>query len=128
MDTNAILICLRENKLRKKRVDKNQKSVVSELRELGFTVGHTHVVGKGFPDFTVGFKNLNLLVELKSKNGKLTNDEKEFHDKYTGYVSVAFNSTDVINDYIKYLTIIKKDMEHLEKGLYAIRDRHNKSE
>jgi hypothetical protein len=34
----------------KKRTDRNQAEIVKALRQVGASVGHTHEVGKGFPD------------------------------------------------------------------------------
>ena len=47
------------------RVDANQKKIVSQLREIGCSVLHTHQLGKGAPDIIVGYNNLNYLVEIK---------------------------------------------------------------
>lgn len=89
-----------------KRVDKNQKKVVGELRDLGFSVGLTYTVGKGFPDFLVGFYGYNMLVELKSGNGKLTKDEQDFISKYNGYVSIAYSTHDVVSDFLEMTCLL----------------------
>ena len=89
--------------MRYPKVDKNQKQVVKELRGLGFSVALTHMVHKGFPDFVVGFHGLNILVELKSKNGTLTKQESEFIDSYKGEVTVAYSTNDVINGFLEFV-------------------------
>lgn len=87
-----------------KKVDKNQSQVVKELRELGFSVELTHIVGKGFPDFIVGFGDIfTIPVELKSDKGTLTDDEKIFHERYQGYIIVAYNTDDVLNGIVEFL-------------------------
>lgn len=89
--------------MRKARVDKNQPQVTKELRDLGFSVALSHVVGKGYPDFCVGYGGYNLFVELKSKGGKLTKDEIDFHEKYKGKVIVAFNTKEVVEGFVNYV-------------------------
>lgn len=96
---------------KRKRVDKNQKQVVEELRAMGLTVAHTYTIGSGFPDFVVGYRGYNILVELKSDKGTLTTDETEFHNNFDGHIVVAFNSQDVIKsllEYIKWLDSFNK--------------------
>lgn len=86
-----------------RRIDKNQTEIVANLRDLGFSVGHTHAVGRGFPDISVGFMNLNLLVEIKSTGGTLTNDEEKFIETYKGEVKIAFSTLDVIEGFLEYV-------------------------
>ncbi len=68
------------------KVDANQPEIVKRLRRItGMSVGLTHRVGKGFPDFVVGFQGQTELIELKfSDKDKLTFKEQEFHDAWTG--------------------------------------------
>lgn len=71
------------------RVDSNQPEVVAAIRKLGATVAHTHTIGKGFPDICVGHGGLTMLAEIKDGSKpqsaqKLTEDEQEWHDKWTG--------------------------------------------
>lgn len=80
-----------------KRVDKNQKLVVKQLRKLGYSVLITSSLGKGFPDFIIGFNNLfSVPVELKSEGGTLTKDEKDLHDSYKGYIIVAYSLEEIL--------------------------------
>tara|TARA_R110002020_G_scaffold43184_3_gene125841 strand:- start:801 stop:1091 length:291 start_codon:yes stop_codon:yes gene_type:complete len=76
------------------RVDSNQKKIVSQLRELGCSVLHTHQLGKGAPDIIVGFKGKNYLIELKDgdkplSQQKLTIDEIKFQADWQGQYSVV---------------------------------------
>ena len=49
------------------RSDDNQAGIVADLRRIpGCSVAITSAVGKGFPDFVVGFRGSNFLVELKN--------------------------------------------------------------
>ena len=89
--------------MRYPKVDKNQKQVVKELRELGFSVALTHMVHKGFPDFVVGFHGLNILIELKSENGTLTKDETVFINTHKGKVIVAYSTLDVVDGFLSFV-------------------------
>jgi len=84
-----------------KRVDANQKEVVEGLRDVGATVAHIHMVGKGMPDLICGFRKTNYLIEIKDGNKppskrKLTPDEKEWHEKWKGQVSIAYSLDDAL--------------------------------
>lgn len=50
-----------------KRIDKNQPTVVKAFRSAGASVGHTHAVGKGFPDIVVGLEGLTLVGNYSKK-------------------------------------------------------------
>ena len=69
---------------RVRKVDKNQPEIVRGLRELGYSVRHTHIIGEGFPDIVIGRNGMNLLVEIKQAGEWLTPDEREFFDTWRG--------------------------------------------
>ncbi len=80
------------------RVDANQKKIVSQLREIGCSVLHTHQLGKGAPDIIVGFKGKKYLFEIKDGDKplyqqKLTVDEIKFQAEWQGEYHVV-NSID----------------------------------
>lgn len=85
----------------KAKVDANQNKVVKSLRGIpGVTVAITSQLGKGFPDFIVGYKGFNWMIELKDGNKppsarELTPDEVEFIQAWKGQVNVC-NSFDEI--------------------------------
>jgi hypothetical protein len=75
-----------------KRVDANQREIVSALRGIGASVCDLHELGKGCPDLLVGFRGFNLLLEVKNIEGggdKLTDAEAEFHAGWRGQVQVV---------------------------------------
>lgn len=76
-----------------KRIDNNQPEIVRMLREVGASVAHTHMVGKGFPDIVVGFRGKSYLMEIKDGNKNLTLDERQWHDEWRGQVFIV-RSTD----------------------------------
>jgi Holliday junction resolvase len=79
--------------------DANQKQIVRELRAAGFTVRHTHTIGKGFPDLVVGKNGMNLLVEVKRAGKTLTADEREFFETWQGHVIIATCAEDVVDTF-----------------------------
>ena len=94
-----------------KRVDDNQKEIVKWFREFGFSVAHTHTIGKGFPDIVVAKYGITFLVEIKDGSKppsaqKLTEDEEKFHKEWKGVIKIIRNLEDVIalNKHIEYLS------------------------
>lgn len=84
-----------------KKVDSNQRLLVEQMRQLGMTVSHTHMIGKGFPDVVVGYRGRNYLFEIKNplqapSKRKLTQDEIIWHDRWRGQVSVVESIDDVL--------------------------------
>ena len=72
------------------RVDKNQREIVDGLRSIGCSVLLLNKVKGGCPDILVGFdKRYNILMEIKSENGKLNEAEKDFIDNWNGVVFVV---------------------------------------
>lgn len=87
-----------------KKIDANQNQVVKQLRQLGFSVRITSMVGKGFPDLVVGLNGKTVLVELKDENKppsarKLTPDEIEFFDNWKGKAIVAHNIEEIVKHF-----------------------------
>lgn len=72
-----------------KRVDANQAEIVKALRKFGCTVQCLHNVGHGCPDLVVGYKGINILMEIKVGDAKLTTQEQEWHGKWAGDVVIA---------------------------------------
>lgn len=77
--------------MRAYRTDKNQKDIVNGLRRVGYVVQHLHSVGAGCPDILVGAEGLNILIEIKDGDGKLTPDQVVWHAVWKGQVSIARN-------------------------------------
>ena len=60
---------------RPSRVDANQAEIVAAFRAAGATVLHLHSIGHGCPDLLVGYQGRNLLVEVKTADGKLDGEK-----------------------------------------------------
>jgi len=76
---------------RARRIDNNQVDVVAALRGVGASVLHLHAIGKGAPDILVGFRGINVLIEIKSAKGTMTPDESAFVSGWLGQVCVAYS-------------------------------------
>ena len=80
-----------------KRADTNQAAIVLELRKLGYSVQHLHTVGGGCPDIVVGHDGRNWLFEIKTRGGRLTQDEMIFHEVWRGQVNVIYRVEDALD-------------------------------
>lgn len=84
------------------RTDANQTAIVNALRAIGCTVFPLHMVGGGFPDIIVGYRGINVLLEIKDGNKppskrQLTPDEVAFFEIWQGCVRVAESPEEAIN-------------------------------
>lgn len=98
--------------MRAKRVDQNQKSIVTALREAGCNVFVTSMVGGGFPDLCVSYRNRTYLVEVKdgskwASHQKLTLKEQEFHDTWQDHVYII-NSIKGVEIFMHSITCLTK--------------------
>ena len=75
--------------MRAKRTDKNQASIVADLREAGIQVIVTNM-GDNYPDLMCA-RYQWVLVEIKQPDGNLKRGQLEFLRDARGYVGVATN-------------------------------------
>jgi hypothetical protein len=78
------------------KVDANQREVVAALRGANASVQLLHAVGEGCPDLLVGYKGLNMLLEVKDGSKppsaqKLTPQQEIWHRDWRGH-RVVVNS------------------------------------
>ncbi len=76
------------------RTDGNHTAVVSALAAAGMKPVSTAAMGKGFPDVAVGFRGINVFLEIKdgekiASKKQLTVKEREFHDTWPGQIAVV---------------------------------------
>ncbi len=64
--------------------DANHAAIRDALRQAGASVFDTADLGGGFPDLVVGWRGVNLLLEVKMITGKLTDDEIDFAAAWNG--------------------------------------------
>jgi hypothetical protein len=79
-----------------RRVDKNQVAIVKVLRDLGASVQCLHIIGHGCPDLAIGWRGVNLLVEVKNGNADLTPDERDWHADWRGQVAIVRTVADAL--------------------------------
>lgn len=76
-----------------KRKDSNTDDIMIAILEAGWSYLDTHDYGYGFPDCIAYkfFGNLpvSVLIEIKTKTGKLTKAEEQFHYRYDGLVHIC---------------------------------------
>jgi hypothetical protein len=82
-----------------RRVDANHSEIVATLRKAGATVLDLSRLGSGAPDIAIGYGRLTMLAEIKDGSKKpsarrLTDDEREWHDTWTGCVRLLLNEQD----------------------------------
>ena len=83
------------------RTDANQAAIVRALESLGCTVQSLAAVGGGVPDLLIGWRGLNLLLEVKDggkppSERKLTPDQVRWHRDWRGQVAVVETVDDAI--------------------------------
>jgi Holliday junction resolvase len=76
------------------RVDDNHAGIVAGLRQMGCSVLSLAPIGRGCPDMLVGFRGVNLLIEVKDgakspSRRELTPDEVEFLVDWRGTAVVV---------------------------------------
>lgn len=80
------------------KVDTNQRPIVEQLRGIfgPDCVFDLSAVGQGCPDIMVGVRGVNLLMEIKTPTGKLTDDQIIFHRTWPGQVAVVRSLADAL--------------------------------
>lgn len=96
------------------KTDANQTDIVQALRKMGACVQHLHTVGKGCPDLLVGWRGVNLLVEIKDgdkspSRRRLTPDEQEWHEAWRGHVAIV----ESVEDAVALLNCVGHEPDHL---------------
>lgn len=88
--------------MRAKRVDANQPQIVAAFRNLGFSVVHTHTLGGGIPDISIGRSGFTHWIEIKNgalppHEKQLTPQEKKFFTQDKGSKYVVESIEDVLD-------------------------------
>ena len=78
------------------RTDLNQAEIVESLRDMGCTVELLHRVGGGCPDILVGFRDRNVLLEIKQPKGRLNKLQRKWHALWKGQVAVVRSPEDAL--------------------------------
>lgn len=68
-----------------RKPDENQAVIVAALEKVGALVHDMSLMGSGFPDLLVGYKQCLYLLEVKTGKRKLNKLQEPFHKKWMGY-------------------------------------------
>ncbi len=89
-------------------VDANQPEIVQTFRDLHCSVQHLHKVGRGCPDLLIGTNGFNVLVEIKTDTGKLTNDQADFIAAWRGDDIAIVRTRDDVVTLVNYYRGLSK--------------------
>jgi hypothetical protein len=78
------------------RVDSNQAEIVDALRKAGARVWDCHRYGGGFPDLLILYHGAILLIEVKSKGGRMTEEEQVFYNEYQEGMVVVYSAEEAL--------------------------------
>jgi len=101
--TEAVIANIMSNANRK---DSNTDEIMIAILESGWKYIDMHDCGRGLPD-CIAYKivkniPLSVMIEIKTRIGKLTKAEKIFHEKHNGLVYICRSGEDVkriLSDY-----------------------------
>ena len=83
------------------KVDRNQKAIVAELRQLGFSVTIMSQLGKGIPDILVGKHGISLPVEIKMPGEEMTDAEVKWFVNWFGSGIIAETTEEIISEFVR---------------------------
>ena len=83
------------------RTDANQEDIVKALRKAGAKVVILSSMGQGIPDLLVGYRKLNLLLEVKDESQPpskrvLTPEQEKWHAEWLGHAAVVKNEDEAL--------------------------------
>lgn len=78
------------------KTDKNHMLIKNTFKKLGFSVFDARRVGQSFPDLVIAKNEINILVEIKSEKGKLSEGQKKFQDNWQGWIETVVTVEDCI--------------------------------
>lgn len=74
--------------------DTNEPEIIQALLAIGATVQALSETGT--PDLLVGFRGHNFLIEVKTRSGKLTDAQKNWHQDWNGQKAIARTSQEAL--------------------------------
>lgn len=104
------------------RTDSNQTEIVAAFRQMGCSVKIQSDVGNGWPDTEIGVNGVNCLVEIKSKDGKLTVDQQEFFKSWQGMARVIRSVDEAVElaNFMRVMLFVRGLCEECGAPLYHI--------
>ena len=90
------------------RADKNQKEIMSAIRQLGADCVTLHRLGQGAPDLLVPFAGVWTVAELKTDNGIFTPKQVKWHERFGYYAPIEiWHSWQEAIDYLMTLKVMR---------------------
>ena len=84
-----------------KRVDTNHGEIVAALRQGGATVVSLAAIGRGVPDICIGYRDTNVLAEIKRPTGRLNPMQVTWHEAWKGRPPVILRTVDEALDLLR---------------------------
>ena len=88
------------NRLRAKR-DKNERDIIRALEQLGCSVQALNCTAPDIPDLLVGFRGVNILLEVKERKGKLSEGQAHFMETWQGQCVMARTPEEAVRTVIR---------------------------
>jgi hypothetical protein len=82
-----------------KKVDGNQSAIIGVLRSIGATVTVLSDVGLGCPDLLIGWRDHNILLEVKNLQGRgdrMTPAEVDWIERWKGQVAIVHDADEAL--------------------------------
>lgn len=106
--------------------DKNHAAIVEAFTQCGATVADLAGVGGGCPDLLVGWRGIDLLVEVKGEPGprggmahehvELSDEQCQWHAGWRGRVPIVVRT---VEDVTRLIAALALDLERREDALSA---------
>lgn len=94
---------------RNPRRDANEPAIIAALETADYSV--VQLSDAGIPDLLVGNNHINVLMEVKSDTGRLTDAQKAFFDSWKGQKAVVRSAEEAL-ELMENITVLK--WEYLE--------------
>ena len=84
------------------RVDSNHGEIMEGLRKAGMKPVSLASVGDGCPDILVGWRGLNVVLEVKDEKGKLTAAEVNFLGTWPGQYGIVRSAEEAVRTVLEH--------------------------
>lgn len=106
---------------KKPKTDANQSDIVKAIRSAGGSVQILAAVGAGCPDLLVGWRDVTVLLEVKSEKGTLTPDQQKWRLDWRGGKPYIVRSVHDAIKLLNFLTYLREEhqkiMNYFNKGV-----------
>jgi len=85
------------------KVDSNHVEIVETLRKFGCSVQSMAAIGGGCADLLVSRNGNTMVMEVKSKGGKLNPDQVKWRDEWKGLYALVYTPLEALRNAQLYL-------------------------